>query len=88
MSEKTRQELNVAIANGLVLKARHIARRLHEEELDEAAAAKMIDLPDRIVVGKNGAYWRDYGDHYSMAVVSEDNDPIDPIAVYVRQRAS
>ena len=45
------------------------------------------DLPDRIVVGENGAYWRDYGDHYSMAVVSEDNDPVVPVAVYNRQEA-
>ena len=45
------------------------------------------DLPDRIVVGANGAYWRDYGDHYSMAVVSEDNDPIEIVAIYNRQEA-
>lgn len=43
----------------------------------------MTDLPERVVVGANGAYWRDYGDHYSMAVVSEDNDPVNPVTVYV-----
>jgi len=43
----------------------------------------MPDLPLRVVVGKNGAYWRDYGDGYSMAVVSEDNDPVEPIAIYI-----
>ncbi len=47
----------------------------------------MRDLPDRIVVGANGAYWRDYGDHYSMCPVSEDNDPVVSVAVYVRVAA-
>ena len=42
------------------------------------------DLPGRVVVGANGAYWRDYDDHYSMCPVSTDNDPIEIIAVYVR----
>jgi len=41
-------------------------------------------MPERIVVGKNGAYWRDFGTHYSMCPVSTDNDPIEPFAVYVR----
>ena len=44
----------------------------------------MTDLPDRIVVGANGAYWRDYGDSYSMCPVSEDNDPVEVVATYVR----
>ena len=39
-------------------------------------------LPHRVVVGRNGAYWRDYGDHYSMCPVSEDNDPVEPVAVF------
>lgn len=43
-----------------------------------------VDLPDRIVVGANGAYWRDYGDYYSMCPVSEDNDPVEVVAVYER----
>ena len=45
------------------------------------------DLPDRIVVGANGAYWRDYGDHYSMCVISEDNDPVEIVAIYNRNEA-
>lgn len=47
------------------------------------------DLPTRIVVGANGAYWRDYTDReprggYSMCPVSTDNDPVDVVAVYER----
>ena len=42
-----------------------------------------LDLPPRIVVGKNGAYWRDFGDHYSMVPVSEDNDPVEVDAAYI-----
>lgn len=48
------------------------------------------DLPRRVVVGKNGAYWRSYENvdgtvgHYSMPPVSTDNDPVEPIAVYER----
>lgn len=44
----------------------------------------LTDLPDRIVVGANGAYWRDFGEFYSMCPVSTDNDPVDVVAVYVR----
>jgi len=46
------------------------------------------NLPSRVVVGANGAYWRDYtdSDHpgYSMCPVSEDNEPVEVVAVYVR----
>lgn len=42
------------------------------------------DLPSRVVVGANGAYWRDFGSHYSMCPVSDDNDPVDVVEVYVR----
>lgn len=41
-------------------------------------------LPPRVVVGRNGAFWRDYGDHYSMCPVSTDNDPVEPVATYLR----
>jgi hypothetical protein len=60
------------------------------ETLTTSEVAAQLDLPDRIVVGANGAYWRDYGDHYSMCPVSEDNDPVEVIAVYtlVREPAS
>lgn len=49
-------------------------------------------LPARVVVGQNGAYWRDFTDDpdhpgYSMCPVSTDNDPVEPIAVYVRLAA-
>jgi hypothetical protein len=39
-------------------------------------------LPERVVVAENGAYWRDYGSHYSMCPVSDDNDPVAVRAVY------
>ena len=44
----------------------------------------MSDLPIRVVVGANGAYWRDFGDLYSMCPVSEDNEPVVIAAIYVR----
>ena len=44
-------------------------------------------LPERVVVGANGAYWRHFGDGYSMCPVSEDNDPVEVVAVYVREGA-
>ena len=44
----------------------------------------MSELPERVVVGANGAYWRDFGTHYSMCPVSEDNDPVEVVATYVR----
>lgn len=46
------------------------------------------DLPSRVLVGKNGAYWRDYGTHYSMCPVSDDNEPVEPKAIYVRAKWS
>jgi len=42
-----------------------------------------LGLPPRIIVGANGAYWRDYDAHRSMCPVSTDNDPIEVVAVYV-----
>ena len=44
----------------------------------------MSELPERVVVGANGAYWRDFGTHYSMCPVSDDNDPVEAVATYVR----
>jgi hypothetical protein len=41
-------------------------------------------LPKRVVVGANGAYYRDFGGFYSMCPVSDDNDPVEVVAVYVR----
>ncbi len=46
--------------------------------------AREAGLPERVVVGANGAYWRVYSDQYSMCPVSTDNDPIDVIATYER----
>jgi hypothetical protein len=41
-------------------------------------------IPDRVVLGANGAYWRDFSDgFYSMCPNSTDNDPVEPVAVYV-----
>lgn len=42
-----------------------------------------LGLPPRIIVGANGAYWRDYDTHRSMCPVSADNDPIEVVATYV-----
>jgi len=42
------------------------------------------NLPQRIVVGANGAYWREFDGFYSMPVVSDDNDPVEIVAVYER----
>lgn len=47
-----------------------------------AREALLAQLPPRVVVGANGAYWRDYGDFYSMCPVSDDNDPVEVVAVY------
>lgn len=41
-----------------------------------------LALPERIVVGSNGAYWRDFVTTYSMCPVSSDNDPVERVAVY------
>lgn len=42
------------------------------------------------MVGKNGAYWRAYDADgtYSMCPISSDNDPVEPIAVYVRSAST
>lgn len=39
-------------------------------------------LPGRVVVGATGAYWRDYGTHFSMCPTSDDNDPVNTTAIY------
>lgn len=65
-----------------------------ERELTEARRRRPpgrpseSSLPGRVVVGANGAYWRDFGDSYSMCLVSDDNDPVEPIAVYVRAEST
>jgi hypothetical protein len=41
-------------------------------------------FPARVVVGANGAYWRDFGGSYSMCPVSDDNAPVEVAAVYER----
>jgi hypothetical protein len=52
---------------------------------EAAASPEPVDgLPERVVVGANGAYWRDFWTHYSMCPVSEDNEPVEPMAIYVR----
>lgn len=51
--------------------------------VDRAEAFEEV-YPWRVVVGANGAYWRDYGTYYSMCPVSVDNDPVVPVAIYVR----
>lgn len=64
------------------LGARGLAIRTTTHQPAAELAAR--DLPHRIVVGANGAYWRDYGNHYSMCPVSADNDPVEVVAVYLR----
>lgn len=39
-------------------------------------------LPSRVVVDAKGAYWRDFGTHFSMCPVSDDNETIAAVAVY------
>lgn len=41
-------------------------------------------LPTRVVVGANGAYWRDFDGSYSMCPVSGDNEAVEVVAVYER----
>ncbi len=42
------------------------------------------DLPPRVVVGNDGAYWRAYDEGYSMPPVNPDNSPVIPVAIYER----
>lgn len=35
-------------------------------DADRGTSRPSSPLPARVVVGKNGAYWRDFGDHYSL----------------------
>lgn len=42
------------------------------------------DLPERVVVDQHGHYWRDYGMHWSMPPVSDENVATEAIAVYAR----
>jgi len=44
-------------------------------------------LPVRVVVDQNGNYWRDYGSHYSMCPVSEDNEPVTVTMAYIPDTA-
>jgi hypothetical protein len=61
------------------------AFRDHDADVTEPrTTVNEAGLPERVVVGANGAYWRDFGDGYSMCPVSTDNDPVIPVAVYVR----
>lgn len=56
----------------------------------------MDELPARVVVGKNGAYWRVFEPDgvgvlepmYSMCPVSADNESVEVIAVYEPPRTS
>lgn len=41
------------------------------------------DLPERVIVDQHGHYWRDYGDHYSMCPVSDENVATEVAAVYL-----
>jgi hypothetical protein len=41
-------------------------------------------LPIRVVVDQHGHYWRDYGDHWSMCPVSDENVATDPVTEFFR----
>lgn len=68
---------------GCQLPANHAASPTPDKETQVPS-----DLPAQVVVGANGAYWRDYGTHYSMCPVSDDNDPVEVVAVFKRYDAS
>ena len=51
---------------------------------EEARHVSESDLPARVVVDQHGHYWRDYGEHWSMCPVSEENISTEPVAVYER----
>lgn len=79
--------------DGALARVREKADPLSDPMSDQGANARPgltcpepteASLPPRIVVGKNGAYWRDYGDYFSMCPVSTDNDPVEIVALYVR----
>lgn len=41
-------------------------------------------LPIRVVVDQHGHYWRDYGDHWSMCPVSDENTATEPVTEFYR----
>lgn len=41
-------------------------------------------LPIRVVVDQHGHYWRDYGDHWSMCPVSDENTATWPVTEFYR----
>ena len=45
-------------------------------------------LPKRVVIDAKGNYWRDFGTHFSMCPVSEDNNTIDVVAEFVLKQPS
>lgn len=61
----------------------------HHEPVGERQGRQPVSesLPARVVVGANGAYWRDFGDFYSMCPVSTDNHPVEIVAVYALSRS-
>lgn len=57
-----------------------LRRQIDEKLLNQVGE---LSFPECVVVDENGAYWREFGDHYSMCPVSDDNEPVHPVAVYV-----
>jgi hypothetical protein len=56
-----------------------------EPQAELAAARERVfggNLPIRVVVDQHGHYWRDYGDHWSMCPVSEENRSTEPVAEF------
>jgi hypothetical protein len=41
-------------------------------------ALELANYPIRVVVDQHGHYWRDYGDHWSMCPVSDENRATTP----------
>ena len=46
---------------------------------DPLTAEELANYPIRVVVDQHGHYWRDYGDHWSMCPVSDENVATDPV---------
>ena len=85
LSDAVRQAYREGVRDGFQQGA-HAAKEQGKWTLP---APEESNLPSRVVVGANGAYWRDFTDDpelraYSMCPVSSDNDPVEIMAVYER----
>lgn len=80
-TEAERENQNL---RGLVAVYRPFAQREYETLTPATKIPTPPPIPNRVALGANGAYWRDFGDGlYSMCPNSADNDPVEEIAVFV-----